>query len=160
MLDIISEAGLSNSVKVPWAFFEIKPSFQGARLEPFPFSSSKNLASCLSVQMYFCLGFYTVWLRSSHGFLLSGWAEEWQFMKSEDVGCLAQKHSQMNLGTRKGCTLGPPWPIAGAGSLVPTFENPNGKTVLKLSATWGCMGDINGMERIPIISGGPLIRLA
>ena len=81
-------------------------------------------------------------------------------MKSEDVGCLPQKHSQVNLGARKGCTVRPPWPIAGAVSLLPTFENPNGKTVLKLSATCGCMGDIDGMERIPIISGGPLIRLA
>lgn len=51
MLYIIREAGLGDSVKVPWTFFERKPLFQEARVELFPFSSSQNLASRLSVQM-------------------------------------------------------------------------------------------------------------
>lgn len=44
-------------------------------------------------------------------------------MKSEEVRCLAQKHSQMNLGERKGRTLGLLGPISEAVSLLQTFEN-------------------------------------
>lgn len=57
MLYIIREAGFGDSVKVPWAFFEIKPSFQGSRVELFCFSSSKKPGILFVCPDVFLFGF-------------------------------------------------------------------------------------------------------
>lgn len=82
-------------------------------------------------------------LRSSHKFRLCGWTEEWQFMKSEDACCLAQKHSQMNLGERKCRTAWPQQPISGALALLKTFwksEQEEIVSIISFSELSGCNG--------------------
>lgn len=132
MLDIIKRSWSSATLLRFHEHFWDKAFISRGQRQVFPLPHQAKPGICLSVQMYFCLGFYTVWLRSSPW--ISALRMGRRMTIYEVWGCRlfsSKKHSQVNLGARKGCTVGPPRPMAGAVSLLPTFENPNGKTVFK-----------------------------